>query len=426
MKLTLLIVIALTTSTFVSAQSKGERARLGEKSNNILTPDVVEFEIPLGSTVNSFNYSNGGVLTYNGRNFSPSVTANARDVHRFKISLLRSSGLAGAISVDVDGQNKLFLLNTNNLSSTPMQLPGQWNAAQRVFWSPSRKYMVALCSYEGQRFIGMDLNAISMVEGEFLGRGGRTWTISSEPRWLENSDVLIFNVGEYCNPYDDSCTGAQINKLLATYEVRLDAATLALSPKMINTSARQRLSQTRSTRAGQRASARNSQTGRGIRGVDFANFTYDLSGSDCQMFGRRVKVRNGEFGNFGGDGGFGIDTNVVYGDLTGDGQDEAVVRTACGLMHPVEQAYIYTMLNGKPVLLTRLQSGERGNGGILMGHLCEGCRDGLRIENGSLVVERMWGYACCPEYIETKTYRWNGRKLTQIGKAQKRKFIPRN
>jgi len=140
-----------------------------------------------------------------------------------------------------------------------------------------------------------------------------------------------------------------------------------------------------------------------------------------------VQVRNGESESTNDGFSLGIDASrIFYGDLTGDERDEAVVLTYCGGMHPEEQAFIYTLQNGRAVLLTKLEEGNRAFGGIVFGYLCQGCTDGIKIQNNLLTVERMLGDgACCPKYIEKKEYRWNGRQLTQVGKAQRKKFIGR-
>jgi hypothetical protein len=165
-----------------------------------------------------------------------------------------------------------------------------------------------------------------------------------------------------------------------------------------------------------------------IRSIDFRNFTYETGKGSCaDMLGKTaVQVRNGESESTNDNLSFVIyDFRIFYGDLTGDERDEAVVLTYCGGMHPIEQAFIYTIQNGRAVLLTKLEEGERASGGIVFGYLCQGCSD-IKIQNGLLTVERMWGGPmCCPEYIEKKTYRWNGRQLIQVGKAQRRKFIER-
>ena len=173
-----------------------------------------------------------------------------------------------------------------------------------------------------------------------------------------------------------------------------------------------------------------------IHHIDFRNFTYDIGKGSCaDMLGKTVvQVRNGESEStnkehpLDGASFFIYDSTVIpiiYGDLTGDKRDEAVVLTNCGEMHPEEQAFIYTMKNGRAVLLTKLEEGDRAFGGIVIGQQqCQDCRWGIKIQSGLLIVERMGGnYACCPEYIEKKVYRWDGRQLIQIGKAQRRKFI---
>jgi hypothetical protein len=171
-----------------------------------------------------------------------------------------------------------------------------------------------------------------------------------------------------------------------------------------------------------------------IHRIDFRNFTYEIGKSWCaDVLGKTVvQVRNGESESTNKEhplDGFslGIDASrIFYGDLTGDERDEAVVLTYCGGMHPEEQAFIYTLQNGRAVLLTKLEEGNRAFGGIVFGYLCQGCTDGIKIQNNLLTVERMLGDgACCPKYIEKKEYRWNGRQLIQVGNAQRRKFIGR-
>ena len=155
-----------------------------------------------------------------------------------------------------------------------------------------------------------------------------------------------------------------------------------------------------------------------IRHMDFRKFTYHLGKTTCaeMLDSSIVQVRNGEFGN-PADVYFEVDTNrIIYGDLTGDGHDEAIVITYCGGMHPIEQAFVYTMTNGRALLLTKLEEGDRAFGGIV--------DNGINIKNGLLTVERTWGdAACCPKYIEKKMYRWNSRRLVQVGKSQRKKFI---
>lgn len=115
--------------------------------------------------------------------------------------------------------------------------------------------------------------------------------------------------------------------------------------------------------------ARDFPTNDDIQNVDFRNFAYNVRNTSCaEMLGKTVvQVQDGEYKKEGDpDFGFGIAADrIFYGDLTGDGHDEAVVMTYCGGMHPVEQAFIYTMRDGHPSLLTKLEEGGRAMGGII-------------------------------------------------------------
>jgi hypothetical protein len=180
--------------------------------------------VPLGATESEFTFSKTGTLTYKGKPFNPAVEVKPDSVHTFRIYSSKTKGFAGAIAEDVDGQNSAFLLDLESLLSTPLQKAGKWSGAQKVFWSPSGRYMLTLCTYEGQRFIGIDLKTKNVVEGEFLGRAGKLWGISDEPHWTTGADILTFTVDETCNPYNEPKCDA--NRIIAKYSVSLNPATL--------------------------------------------------------------------------------------------------------------------------------------------------------------------------------------------------------
>ncbi|QLQ26105.1 MAG: M23 family metallopeptidase [Dechloromonas sp.] len=83
----------------------------------------------------------------------------------------------------------------------------------------------------------------------------------------------------------------------------------------------------------------------GIRNIDFRNFTYDLAPWCGKEFGKtRVRIKDGGYGSQT-DWWFGIwempgYASIIYGDLTGDGRDEAIVTTSCGgCMPPKNRLY---------------------------------------------------------------------------------------
>lgn len=155
-----------------------------------------------------------------------------------------------------------------------------------------------------------------------------------------------------------------------------------------------------------------------IRNVDFRNFTYDLAPWCGEGFGKtRVRIKDGSYGSQT-DWWFGIwempgYASIIYGDLTGDGRDEAIVTTSCGGMHATEEPYVFAMKDGRVSLMARLESGDRAFGGYHR----------ISIKDGLVIAERMQGKAaCCPELVEMTTYKWNGTAFIQVGAVQGKPF----
>lgn len=161
-----------------------------------------------------------------------------------------------------------------------------------------------------------------------------------------------------------------------------------------------------------------------IRKVDFQNFTYP---SDCRPEGSEaVTVKNGEYSIEKEMEGY---TDRFYfrvfppafGDLTGDGREEAVVISVCntGGTGNFTEGMIYSMSGEKPSLIARIPGGDRAYGGL---------RE-ARVENGILVVESNdvgeLGGACCPEFVVTTRYRVVDGKLVPQGVAARRDLYPK-
>lgn len=110
-----------------------------------------------------------------------------------------------------------------------------------------------------------------------------------------------------------------------------------------------------------------------------------------------------------------------YFDITGDGQDEAIVILKVETTgHAIPQlVYIYEWKDGGPELIWNFRTGDRADGGL---------KD-MRVENGELVVE-LYGQdrfllgqtetgkitgdeeqLCCPTYFTRTFYKWNGKNF---------------
>jgi len=110
-------------------------------------------------------------------------------------------------------------------------------------------------------------------------------------------------------------------------------------------------------------------------------------------------------------GGYVLVQSVTYGDVNGDGRDEAVVDLLCSTGGTANWHYVYVfaLANGSPTNLGRLQSGSRAYGGLLK----------VAIDQNMLVLdfadsERRIGDCCSEGYIRVK-YRLQDGRFIEVG-----------
>lgn len=115
-----------------------------------------------------------------------------------------------------------------------------------------------------------------------------------------------------------------------------------------------------------------------------------------------------------------------YFDLTGDGEDEAVVvlKIETGGSAIPQVGYVFTWKDGKPELIWPFRTGDRADGGL----------KNVFAENGMFVVE-LYGQdrfllgeietgkitddveqLCCPTNFTRSAYKWNGKNFLLQGK----------
>lgn len=168
-----------------------------------------------------------------------------------------------------------------------------------------------------------------------------------------------------------------------------------------------------------------------IRRVDFLNFTYHLSLCSKDEFGipETVRVRNGQYKNR--DSYFGV--SVIYGDVTRDGQNDAIVRGVCGAngsTFGVDEVFIYTLQNGHAALLAQTNGDDMTrdyvryypNGGTFT--MWWGIR-GVKVRNGNVEIEALVdGSHAAPQFVVTLEYRWNYGTFTLSGRPLRTVFTP--
>ena len=157
-----------------------------------------------------------------------------------------------------------------------------------------------------------------------------------------------------------------------------------------------------------------------IQKVDFRNFTYELSCGDADEISP-LTVKNGEYRGKKesiADKVYLKIYDVKFGDLNNDEKDEVIVLYACssGASYVYFRGLIFTMKNHKPILLTELKGGNKGDGGF---HDVKIVRNQLFVERYQLPTA---GSPCCPAFIETAKYKLKDKKLIQVGRKTSRKI----
>lgn len=164
---------------------------------------------------------------------------------------------------------------------------------------------------------------------------------------------------------------------------------------------------------------------RSIRSIDFANFTYPgIRGEYRTPFPARTFIlRNRHYGTWR----YGMSLrSVSFGDVTGDGEEEAILNFDQDTEGSAANSnlYIYTMEHNRPRLLWAFMSGDRADGGLRRAFA----------ENGVLVVElfgigtRIEGEIatqtseaagmCCPRSFTRTRYEWRDRRFRQQGVSE--------
>jgi hypothetical protein len=166
--------------------------------------------------------------------------------------------------------------------------------------------------------------------------------------------------------------------------------------------------------------------------VDFDNLRYPENPIYPDKHGT-FKLKDGRFGGYPGIPGAKPPRGdpypvslvaIAYGDVTGDGDEEAMLvltESIAGTAIPY-YIYVYTMEKKHPRLLWAVATGDRAEGGLRK----------VYSENGELVIElygngaRVNGNvfagdgnrACCPLSITRTRYRWKANRFVQHGKSE--------
>jgi len=150
-----------------------------------------------------------------------------------------------------------------------------------------------------------------------------------------------------------------------------------------------------------------SQKKRGIRAVDFRNFTYipagETSDSEIELRKGRAVDDAGQVSKL---------VSVQYADLNGDGREDAAVfitTQVFGSMGNYDDYYVFEYADGEAQRIFHL--------GVEVGR-------GMRVVGRTLLIsEPFWTERdgqCCPSYMQTTTYRWRGAEFVKTSLRRNR------
>ncbi len=169
-----------------------------------------------------------------------------------------------------------------------------------------------------------------------------------------------------------------------------------------------------------------------IRNIDFRNFTFpQLPSGKCSA--KWIRLTDGRYDAPEVLGPHRIPSkdcwSVVfekasYGDVTGDGREEAfvILFAELGGNSSYEDVFVYTLKQNEPRLIWRFMTGDRANGGLRS----------IFADKGDLVLE-LYGVgtaigknlegtddvgACCPKHYTISHYKFNGRQFSKDGTVE--------
>ena len=164
-----------------------------------------------------------------------------------------------------------------------------------------------------------------------------------------------------------------------------------------------------------------------IHNIDFENFTYSAAPVYSKQEGP-FTLSDGEYRGRVRDGGvepervYHVDT--VYGDVTRDGVDDAVVVLTMSIRGTAIPYYVYvfTIERDQPNLLWAFETGDRGDGGLRRVYAENGTLVtelyGTNVEVGGDYYSGKTGAACCPSTYTRSHYQWMQNQFRRTGQLE--------
>ncbi len=161
-----------------------------------------------------------------------------------------------------------------------------------------------------------------------------------------------------------------------------------------------------------------------VRSIDFRNFTYPGSTYGESEYYSPEEIFTLRDGTWGGPE-YGMTLMTVsYGDVTGDGREEAILdfRQDNDGSAGLDSVYVYTLEDKRPKVLWVFTSGDRADGGLRRAYAVGGKlrvelygKETL-IEGSSATSSTETGVGlCCPKFFTRTSYEWASGRFRQSG-----------
>jgi hypothetical protein len=160
-------------------------------------------------------------------------------------------------------------------------------------------------------------------------------------------------------------------------------------------------------RGRRRAPAPAAESVVGIEVIDFENYTYTVNDRAYKLVGGYYARNAAPEAQWE----LRVTEAPYYGDLTGDGKNEAVVVLSYGAVGGAQtvEARVYTLRGGRPALLATFAVAEALN--CRLDHYVD-------LDDGKVRVERVYGRAGLCDHNEVSEYRWDGSRFMPVGEAR--------
>ncbi len=171
--------------------------------------------------------------------------------------------------------------------------------------------------------------------------------------------------------------------------------------------------QVSSTRFCTTTQLRSTESRSDIRHVDFKNLSYCL---ECEGDMKVIELRDGS--QVSADGARSGLMRITYGDLTGDGSEEAIIlmrRQNTRISRTLDEVFVYTLKNGESVALAHFEGGRRGDYILSV----ESLKSNFKIEDRFLILDQaiLREGEDVPTQYYTIKYRWNGIQMVEAERS---------